>query len=331
MSDEIPSSITDSLPEMRISQALEGYKLAAGGNHLSGNTLSLYCWGLERLVSYLKDPDVGKISETQIEQFFTWLETGYVKEDGKPLAPSSIQNTWKAVRSFFGWMLKHRMVKKDVSLIVEMPDSPDTEIWPLSFEEMNALIEGCQYTRTAATDKRKPFKMVRRTAARDTALIAVLLDTGIRSSECCRLTVPDIDMKSGEVWVMPFGTRRKSKGRYVYISDVTKHYLWQYLVERKDGYVFITEDGNPFDKDSLRQALNRIAEKTEVKDCHPHRFRHTFAVQYILNGGDPFTLMRLLGHTTMRMVNKYLEFTRKDIAVSHRKASPVDNWFGKRK
>lgn len=61
-----------------------------------------------------------------------------------------------------------------------------------------------------------------------------------------------------------------------------------------------------------------------------HRFRHTFAVEYILNGGDPFTLMRLLGHTTMWMVNRYLMFSRENLAMRHRSASPMDNWFGKK-
>jgi integrase/recombinase XerD len=57
----------------------------------------------------------------------------------------------------------------------------------------------------------------------------------------------------------------------------------------------------------------------------PHTFRHTMAKLYILNGGDPFTLQRILGHATLDMVDYYVELFSSDIKQQHKKFRPVEN------
>ena len=71
-----------------------------------------------------------------------------------------------------------------------------------------------------------------------------------------------------------------------------------------------------------------------MQDCHPHRFRHTFAVNFLRNGGNAFELQMALGHTTLQtacpavlgMVQTYLALAQADLDAAHRKASPVENW-----
>jgi integrase/recombinase XerD len=56
----------------------------------------------------------------------------------------------------------------------------------------------------------------------------------------------------------------------------------------------------------------------------PHTFRHTFAIEFLRNGGNQFTLMALLGHTDVKMTQRSVTYAQADIAAQHRINSPVD-------
>jgi integrase/recombinase XerD len=107
--------------------------------------------------------------------------------------------------------------------------------------------------------------------------------------------------------------------------------VWKYLAKRKeakpDEPLFETTGRQALDRNALRKMLLAAGQRAEVVEpVTPHRLRHTFAITYLRNGGDVYTLQRLLGHSTMDMVRRYLSLAQTDIADAHRRASPVDNW-----
>ncbi len=127
---------------------------------------------------------------------------------------------------------------------------------------------------------------------------------------------------------------RDKKGRTVYFGKRTAKAIWRYLTPRlndngQNDPLFVAgpaDDPCPLDPNHLRRLLKRTGDRANVPKAHPHRFRHTFAITYLRNSGDPFTLRILLGHSDLEMVERYLNIVRADCADAHQRASPVDNW-----
>lgn len=159
----------------------------------------------------------------------------------------------------------------------------------------------------------------------DLAIIMILLDTGIRVGEMHRLTIGDVNLDNGEIYIRPHRSGIKSRSRTVYLGARSRQAICKYIAklqaQRDLSQTIFDLRGS-----SIRFTLRRIAKNAGIPNVHPHRFRHTFAITYLRNGGDVFTLQRLLGHSTLDMTRKYLDIVRDDLQNAHRYASPVDNW-----
>ncbi|PWW20231.1 phage integrase family protein [Cytobacillus oceanisediminis] len=90
---------------------------------------------------------------------------------------------------------------------------------------------------------------------------------------------------------------------------------------------FLSNYGGRINPSWVRSRIKQYGDQAGLRDIRvsPHTFRHTFAKFYILNGGDAFTLQRILGHATMNMVRKYIQMNGEDIKQQHHQYSPINH------
>jgi len=148
----------------------------------------------------------------------------------------------------------------------------------------------------------------------------------MRASELCNLRIRDLDMANHRVHVMGKGDKERS----VRISPRTVQAIWRYLATRDDvtpkAFLFATSDAMRLSRHRLRRMLKRTGDRAGVRGANVHRFRHTFAIQLLRNGGNIYALRRMLGHETLKMVDVYLDIAQADVEAVHQEASPVTNW-----
>ncbi len=319
---------------MNLLTALDGFLLSLRARGYALATIELYRYVLDNLADFLDNPEVGRIKPADLDRYFAYLRDGYHPNrksgDASPLAGSTLQNHHKGVKAFFGWAADELRLKTRPDTRLKLPDNNPRLIKPLTQDEIKALMAVAERTKAAQTGTRKAFTMRRRTADRDAAIVLVLLDTGLRVGELARLTVKDVNITTGEIFIAPFGeSRRKTKSRAVFLGKVALRALWRYLAARPahspaDPLFVSSRDGSPMNRNSIRLLLADMGQRAGVENVHPHRFRHTFAIEFLRNGGDVFSLQRLLGHADLETVKIYLELAQADTQNAHRRASPAD-------
>jgi integrase/recombinase XerD len=163
---------------------------------------------------------------------------------------------------------------------------------------------------------------------RDYTMMLVLLDTGIRISELCELQLESMH----EGFLLIFGKGRKE--REVGISPTTAKFLWKYIHQHRvaaDDSVtalFTGVGGQPLHASGAEKVIKRIRIAAGIEDIPvtPHKFRHTFARSWLERGGEVYSLSRLLGHSSVKVTETYLEdFTSRQARVHHTKYSALND------
>jgi integrase/recombinase XerD len=311
---------------MLFSEAIKGFFMYAETGVYSPAYIPTMRIQLNYMCKYFEDPEVTSLTPEHWEKYLHHLHTEYKPVrfggDDSPLALSTIDNHWKTIRAFYNWAAKKLEIDRpDLDLPRTKYATP--EIVPFSQDEVIKLLNACQYTQVEKQSGKK-YRIKRPNADRDRAVILMFLDTGVRLGEFNRVVFGDVDLESGGIFIRPFRSGIKSMPRTVFLGRRAKEALWKYIAK-------LSFQPRPNDRlfdlkaSSIRLLINRIGYNAKVH-AHPHRFRHTFAVNYLLNGGDVFTLQRLMGHKTLEMTMRYVHFVKSDLANVHRIASPVDNW-----
>lgn len=231
------------------------------------------------------------------------------RELAGPLSRQSIANEVRLLKTFGNWLEREGYSNPFEEL--RIPKAARTLIDALSNDEVTRLIESINPATTIG--------------ARAAAMIWLFLDSGMRVNELVTARIADLDLANRRLKVMGKG----SKERFVRFGQKCAKVLTQYIsLHRpdpvKDECVFLALDGLPLTTNAARRIIMRLREEAKLPRLHPHLFRHTFAVNYVMNGGDIMSLKELLGHESLEMVNRYLHFSQTQIGSRYESFSPMD-------
>jgi len=305
---------------MTVFLATEGFllsKLAEGRSH---HTINDYRRCLTRFAQWLGDDrDVASVTTDDVRRFMAHLRASGI-------GIKTVRNYHVALSSFWTWLGQEFGIPHVMRGVARPKVNPPT--WDLpTRDDILRMLKACEYTQEAETFARRTFRMRRPTALRDKCIILVFVDTGIRVSELCRLTLGDVDLEDGSVLVR-YGKGRKQ--RMVFIGKQTTRLLWRYIRQyrrdaRPDEPLFLNNYGHEFTRAGISRLVHRIGERAGVR-VWPHLLRHVFATEFLRNGGSIFHLKRLLGHSSNDMVERYAQIVGADLKRVHEKASPADRW-----
>jgi site-specific recombinase XerD len=285
---------------------------------LSAKTISWYRWLLEKFSEAAGNPCLADLTIASAREFIAGLQSRNSRYENHPkahpqpggLSVYTISAYVRTLKVFSRWLLEEGYTKADLFARLKIPRTPDTIIDVLTDDEINRIL-----------DSINPASVI---GARLYAIVLLLLDTGIRASELCDLTLAHTDLTDNVVKVMGKG----KKERLVYFSPATKkaihRYLSIYRPESTCDRLFLSDDGTPLTYNGLRLIFLRLGIKANIPRLHLHLLRHTFAVRYLMNGGDLMSLKRLLGHTEISTTSLYLHLTETNVQAQAVKFSPVD-------
>ena len=251
-------------------------------------------------------PRVEDVTPTHIRRFIIHLN-----EHGH--SPGGVVTIFTGVKAFLRWYADEYSPPGWNPLAkVKPPKRTRERLAPLALDHFNAMVDSCP---------RRTFR-----GDRDRAILLLLLDTGLRHQELTDLAVGDVDPINGQV-VVRMGKGRK--GRAVFIGARTRRALLAYYRHRDqlddDAPLWVKSDGKKLTKAGIRQSVRRAAQRAGVDEPGMHEFRRAFAINSLRNGMDVATLQRLLGHSSIEVVNRYLALVEDDLRAAHSKYGVVDN------
>jgi site-specific recombinase XerD len=290
---------------------IEAFLIDRKANGVAAGTLRFYRIKLIMFADYCEAKaikQICQISPTFIRQFLLYLEE-------KGHNPGGKHAIYRALRAFFLWYEDEAEPSGWSNPIrkVKAPRVPSEPIEPVSIDVVSEMVNTCE---------KGTF-----TGDRDIAIMLCLLDTGARANEFLDINLEDIEQARGEILIRQ---GKGSKPRQVYLGNQSRRALRKYLKHRKDEYsalwVTLPRFGSGrLSYDGLRGIIQRRAANAKVEEPTLHDFRRAFALSMLRNGTDVFTLAKLMGHTGITVLQRYLKQTNQDTEIAHRRSGPVDN------
>jgi len=322
-------SVKEQAPGLSLDSLIKGFVLTQRTDGRSQRTVEYYEGNLTRFLWYVEKEgwtnEARLITEWHVREFLGYIATesqrwglsGNGSESSRRKASlSTLHHYYAVLKTFFNWCVKEGFLTENPLGKVKVANPKPRVIQPYTSREIAKMLAVCDQ------DYRNNAKFL---GSRNKAIVLTLVDTGLRVSEAASIKVDDVDAERG--WIKVKG--KGAKERVVRIGVVAQKALWRYLVHRprnEKEELWLTEEGAPLHSGGIQIMIRRLKERAGVSsggNCH--RFRHTFALNFLRADRNPFNLQYLLGHSDLRMVRHYTAaLGMEDALEAHKKASPAD-------
>jgi len=288
---------------------VESFLVDRRAQNLTAGSLDFYRKKLKLFLEYCHSQSISEIA--QIDPNTVRRFMFYLQESGHN--PGGAHGFYRVLRAFLNWYELEVEPEgwRNPMRKTRAPRVPIEPIEPVELSDVFKMVETCNRNSLHG--------------ARDKAILLALLDTGARATEFLDIRRQDVDLVRGTLLI------RQGKGRKprtVFLGSRSRKALRGYLNRRTDPGegLWVTETGGRLTYNGLRGIITRRAGEAGLpRSPSLHSFRRAFALAMLRAGVDIFTLAKLMGHSNITVLQRYLKQTLEDTEAAHRLGSPVDH------
>ena len=274
------------MSQMTLNELKQKYEDSLRSAGKANATVIAYVKDIEQLVDFMAGRErslATEVSVDDIEDFKELLKT-------QRYTTKSISRKVNSIKSFFRFLMETGVVDSNPAKMVVQPKYEQLPPKVLTKTEYRALRDAC------------------RGDVRMTAIVELLLQTGMRISELANLKLEDLDLDKN---VINIDVNDTGVSRKVPMNEMAKRALSEYLRNRpraRENTVFLTKTCRPFLIRNIRNSIDRYFKLAGLKDVKVNDLRHTFIVEQLRAGVPLVYVSQLVGHKRITTTEKYLQF-----------------------
>lgn len=277
---------------------------------MSEHTFSAYANDLSEFRQYLSItyPSLEQVTEIELFHIRSWI--AYMAE--KKAGARTLQRKSSALKSFFHYLLKNSIIKRNPAKMVRTPKPPKR--LPVFLEEKETQV-------ILAAPAPGETEMETATGK---LIIELLYQTGIRRAELCNLKETDIEISLKQIRVL--GKRNKERLIPVnnfLLADIKEYTdLKRKIFNQPTPFLLCLKSGKPVYPNYVYRVVKNYLQQTNLSKKSPHILRHTFATQLSNNGANLSAIKDLLGHSSLAATQIYTHNNIEKLKEQYRKAHP---------
>ena len=268
-------------------------------------------------------PDVQEITTEHIEDYLSYLQDRVrwfgerTYAEPKKLSKGHINAQYRRLNRFFNWLVERKHIDENPLADIEPPSLEEKTVPVITEDQMRDLL-----TLADPALARTPAHRFR--LSRDRAVLYAFWDAPGLLAEIAKLELSDVDLNNGTLLVMGKG---RKEGRMP-IGDAARSVMWDYLQERESltpctRAFWVSEQGEALLPGGICQLLRRLARRANIEGMHPHRFRHSYAIN-ALRAGMPEQVLKIVGGWRKIPETYFKTLGEEDAIEFHRQVSPGD-------